>query len=155
MNKRNDYTEIWKLANADLEKYGMQIELQKDDCDAYSVIVKSKNGQSECFAEGYYEDELDEVINEAYAHALAKAKSKQKRKGVKVTKRATNDGPRYAISGLTFDQIFRVKQAMADCERKMKGIAANECADCPPMQKDFEGFARDAHEVFMAIVDVI
>lgn len=74
---------------------------------------------------------------------------------VKVTKRQTNDGLRYSISGLTFDQIFRVKLAMADCEKKMKGIAANECAKCPPMQKDFEGFARDAHEVFMAVAGVI
>ena len=67
----------------------------------------------------------------------------------------TNDGLRYSIFGLTFDQIFRIKQAMADCERKMKGIAANECAERPTMQKDFEGFARDAHEVFMAVAGVI
>lgn len=70
---------------------------------------------------------------------------------IKVTKRATNDGPRYAISGLTFGQIYRIKTAMVDEEKKMKDIAANECADYPPMREDFEGFARDAHEVFMAI----
>lgn len=74
---------------------------------------------------------------------------------IKVTKRATNEGACYSISGLTFNQIFRIKQAMLDCEEKMKGIAANECAEYPPMQKDFEGFARDAHDVFMAIAGVI
>lgn len=74
---------------------------------------------------------------------------------IKVTKRATNDGARYSISGLTLDQMFRIKQAMLECDEKMNGIAANECAECTPMQKYFEGFARDAHEVFMAIAGVI
>lgn len=74
---------------------------------------------------------------------------------VKVTKRPTNDGLRYSISGLTFDQIFRVKQAMFDCEKKMKDIAANECANSPQMRQDFEGFARDAHDVFIAIAGEI
>lgn len=35
--------------------------------------------------------------------------------------------------------------------KKMKDIAANECTDYPPMRKDFEEDARDAHEVFIAI----
>ena len=72
-----------------------------------------------------------------------------------VTKRATNDGARYSISGLTFSQIFRIKQAMLDCEEKMKGIAANECANHPRMQNDFVRFARDARDVFNAISVVI
>lgn len=155
MNKRNDYTEIWKLANAGLKKYGIQIELQKDDCDAYSVIIKNKNGQSECFAEGYYEDELDEVINEAYVHALAKAKSIKERKGIKVTKRATNNGPRYAISGLTFDQIFRIKSAMYAEADKMKAISENEVKDIPQMKADFERFAEDARAVAKAVASGI
>lgn len=71
MNKSNDYTYIWKLANEELEKYGMQIELKKDKDDSYAVIVRNKNGQSECFAEGYYEDELGDVINEAWTYARA------------------------------------------------------------------------------------
>lgn len=155
MNKRNDYTEIWKLANANLKKYGIQIELQKDDCDAYSVIIKSKNKQSECFAEGYYEDELGEVINEAYVHALAKAKSQKERKDIKVTKRATNDGPRYAISGLNFYQMSRIKSAMYAEADKMKAISENEVKDIPQMKADFEQFAEDARAVAKAVASGI
>ena len=146
MNRINDYNEIWKLANADLEKYGMQIELQKDDCDAYAVIIRFKDGKTDYFAEGYYEDELGEVINDAWVHAKAKAKAPKPRKGVKVTKRATNEGARYSISGLTFDQIFRIKHAMYNEESKMKGLAAI----CPAMN-EYKGYAKDAHDVFVAL----
>lgn len=72
---------------------------------------------------------------------------------IKVTKRATNDGPRYAISGLTFNQAFRIKNAMVDCEKKMKEIAAE--LQHPAAKEDFEQFARDAHEVFIAAADEI
>ena len=70
---------------------------------------------------------------------------------IKVTKRATNDGPRYSISGLTFDQAFRIKNAMVDCEKKMKEISdewKNE--GNLAMARKFRDFAKDAHEVFMA-----
>ena len=74
---------------------------------------------------------------------------------IKVTKRATNDGARYSISGLTFNQIFRIKTAMIEEEKKMKEIAANEVADVLQMKSDFEGFAQDAHDVFIALAGEI
>lgn len=70
---------------------------------------------------------------------------------IKVTKRATNDGARYSISGLTFAQLFRIKNAMAECERKMKEISdewKNEANLA--MARKFRDYAKDAHEVFMA-----
>ena len=154
MNKINDYNEIWKLANADLEKYGMQIELQKDDCDAYAVIIRCKDGKTDYFAEGYYEDELGEVINDAWVHAKAKAKAPKPRKGVKVTKRATNDGLSYSLSGLTFSQLFRIKSAMAEEEKRMNEIANNFVREKSlAWAREFKEYARDAHEVFIAACD--
>lgn len=70
---------------------------------------------------------------------------------VKVTKRATKNGPRYSISGLTFAQLFRVKNAMAECERKMEGIADDFVKDKDlAAAHEFRTYARDAHEVFIA-----
>jgi hypothetical protein len=43
---------------------------------------------------------------------------------VKVTKRTTSEGVRYSISGLTFSQLFRIKNAMYAEEKKMKEIAS-------------------------------
>ena len=73
---------------------------------------------------------------------------------VKVTKRQTNAGPRYSISGLTFSQLFRVKNAMFDCEKKMKEIA-DECVKEGDlaMAREFKDYAKDAHEVAIAAND--
>lgn len=70
---------------------------------------------------------------------------------IRVTKRTTNDGVRYSIYGLTYNQIFRIKLAMYDCAEKMKGYVENELADSPQMQRDFEGFRGDALDVFNAV----
>lgn len=68
---------------------------------------------------------------------------------VKVTKRTTRNGPRYSISRLTYEQLYRIKCAMIDCEKKMKEIAAE--LQHPAAKEDFEQFARDAHEVSVAV----
>ena len=70
---------------------------------------------------------------------------------IKVTKRATTDGPRYSISGLTFDQMFRIKSAMYAEEEKMKAISQGEAKDIPQMKADFERFAGDARAVATAV----
>ncbi len=66
---------------------------------------------------------------------------------VKVTKRQTANGPRYSITGLTFNQLFRIKNAMFEEEKRMKAIAT----EYPDMQKEFEEYAKDAHEVAIAV----
>lgn len=73
---------------------------------------------------------------------------------VKVTKRTTKDGARYSISGLTFAQLFRIKNAMSECEKKMKAIA-DECVQegSLAMAREFKDYAKDAHEVFIAAND--
>lgn len=74
---------------------------------------------------------------------------------IKVTKRHTGEyGCTYSISGLTFSQLFRVKNAMFDCEEKMKEIA-DQCAKVGDlaMAREFKEYARDAHEVFTAAND--
>ena len=75
---------------------------------------------------------------------------------VKVTKRATNDGDRYSISGLTFAQAFRIKNAMVDCEAKMKEISDEwKKAGNLAMAREFRDFAGDAREIFNALSGAI
>lgn len=70
---------------------------------------------------------------------------------VKVAKRATNDGPRYSISGLTFGQLFRIKNAMAEEERRMNKIADDFVQEKDlAWAREFKEYAKEAHEVFIA-----
>lgn len=68
---------------------------------------------------------------------------------VKITKRATNDGARYSISGLTFAQLFRIKQAMFAEADKMKAISEEHSDEI--FQRKFEKFRQDANAVYEAI----
>ena len=73
---------------------------------------------------------------------------------IKVTKRATNDGARYSISGLTFSQLFRIKSAMAEEERRMSKIADDFVQEKSlAWAREFKEYAKDAHEVFIAAND--
>ena len=68
---------------------------------------------------------------------------------IKVTKRTTNEGARYSISGLTFNQLFRIKNGMFEEERRMKETSTR-FEGAPWFKKEFEGYAKDAHEVAVA-----
>jgi hypothetical protein len=62
------------MANEDLKKYNAEIGVYDHD-DVYSVTTVV-NGLEEEYADNYYEDELQDLINDAWAHARAKAKAK-------------------------------------------------------------------------------
>lgn len=85
MNKVNDYETLLGLANKDLKKYNMEIGIVQTDCD-YSVEIHmidsrgNSTGEADVFAEGYYEDELGPVINEAWVHARAKGEAERQGK---------------------------------------------------------------------------
>lgn len=73
---------------------------------------------------------------------------------VKVTKRQTADGPRYSITGLTFGQLFRIKNAMAEEEMRMNKIADDFVQDKNlAWARRFKEYAKEAHEVFIAAND--
>lgn len=73
-NKINNWQELLKLANEDLAKYECKITLEEFD-GSYTIYIESTaTDKWEAFAEGYYEDELGDLINDAWSHARAKAK---------------------------------------------------------------------------------
>lgn len=76
-NRVNNWQELLKLANEDLNKIGIEIIIGKDDEDSADYFLNISYGtHTETYAEGYYEDELQDLINDAWAHARAKAKEK-------------------------------------------------------------------------------
>ena len=73
---------------------------------------------------------------------------------VKVSKKDTSNGVRYSISGLTFSQLYRIKNAMAEEERKMKKIADGFVQEKNlAWARQFKDYEKDAHEVFIAAND--
>lgn len=73
-NRVNNWQKLLKLANEDLAKYGCKITLEEFDGSYTLYIENTTTDKWETYAEGYYEDELSECINDAWAHARAKAK---------------------------------------------------------------------------------
>lgn len=71
-NKVNPWEKILKLANKDLKKFNAEIGVYDHD-DVYSVTI-IVNGVEEEYADGYYEDELGDLINDAWGYAMAKKK---------------------------------------------------------------------------------
>jgi len=74
-NRVNNWRELLKLANRDLNPQKVYINLNPNGDGTYNIEIVD-NGKAECYAEGYYKDELGDLINDAWAHARAKAKAK-------------------------------------------------------------------------------
>lgn len=72
-NKVNNWEELLKLANKELIQQEVYIAVDSNGDGTYSVEIVD-NDKAECYADGYYEDELGDLINDAWAHAKAKVK---------------------------------------------------------------------------------
>lgn len=78
MNRREDWNELLARANEDLQKYNTSIEVEQDDDGYYSVTI---NGCD--FADNNFEDELYDLINDAWANARIKAVKDAEREALK------------------------------------------------------------------------
>lgn len=76
-NKVNNWEQLLELANKDLKKYGVELKvLLVEDTDNYDLHIVYPDGTTDIFAQNYYEDELGELVNDAWTHARAKVKAK-------------------------------------------------------------------------------
>ena len=88
-NRVNDWQGLINLANEDLKQYGAMLLHHEDEEDGtfsldilYGVDPNDVTKYEECdtYAENYYEDEMSELVNEAWSHARAKAKERKAKK---------------------------------------------------------------------------
>ena len=70
MNKHNDYKTLLQQANEDLASIGKSLVLEEEE-GQYSLYIHDDGDRVECYAEGYNEDELSDLITEAWHHAKA------------------------------------------------------------------------------------
>lgn len=67
MNRRNDWEGILKIANEDLAAYGYSLKVYEEEEGFYFLDIV-KDGVAENYAGNYYEDELSDLVNDAWYH---------------------------------------------------------------------------------------
>ena len=71
MNTHNDWENLLRILNEDLEKTGYSIKIINYNNDGYYICEILKDGVSyEVYAENYYEGELSDLITDAHHYVL-------------------------------------------------------------------------------------
>lgn len=66
MNRYNAWQTILEMANEDLERFGYSILLVEPEEGFYNCEIWKDGECVDTCAENYYEDELDELVNDAW-----------------------------------------------------------------------------------------
>jgi hypothetical protein len=66
MNRYNDWQGLLKMANEDLDKFGYSLLIVEPEEGFYNCEIRKDGELVETYAENYYEDELTDLITEAW-----------------------------------------------------------------------------------------
>lgn len=66
MNRNNDWKGLLKMANEDLDKHGYSLLIVEPEEGFYNCEIRKDGELVETYAENYYEDELSNLITEAW-----------------------------------------------------------------------------------------
>ena len=69
MNKRNNWEQVLGYANEDLKSKGFSIKIKKQSDGYYSCEIRKGRKLYQVYAENYFEEELADLLNEAWVHA--------------------------------------------------------------------------------------
>jgi hypothetical protein len=74
MNRRNDWENLLRISNEDLEKTGYSIDIVQPEDGYYNCEIWKDGKRVEVYAENYFEDELSDLVMDAanYAFSLAR-----------------------------------------------------------------------------------
>lgn len=96
---------LWKAAlekaNENLKEYGAQLEMRRQlGGDGYSLLVHWSDGETENYASGFYEEELNQLVSEAWPDVRVKSMRRGDRiirciVHVDTTERSVLDGGRF------------------------------------------------------------
>lgn len=70
MNTHNDWENLLRICNEDLEKTGYSLLLTEDEEGYYSCEIWKDGKMLGTYAENYWEDELTDLITDATHHVL-------------------------------------------------------------------------------------
>ena len=66
MNRYNDWQGLLKMANEDLDKFGYSLLIVEPEEGFYNCEIRKDGELVETYAENYYEDELSDLITDAW-----------------------------------------------------------------------------------------
>lgn len=66
MNRYNDWQGLLKMANEDLEKFGYSLLIVEPEEGFYNCEVWKDGEMQDTYAENYYEDELSDLVMDAW-----------------------------------------------------------------------------------------
>lgn len=70
MNRRNDWENLLRIFNEELEKTGYSIDIVQPEDGFYNCEIWKDGKRVEVYAENYYEDELSDLITDANHYIL-------------------------------------------------------------------------------------
>lgn len=69
MNRRNNWEGLLKLANEDVATIGYKIKItDEEDRGFYKCLILKDGKVVDTYAENFYEDELEDLVNEVWYH---------------------------------------------------------------------------------------
>lgn len=74
MNRRNDWENLLRISNKDLEKTGYSIDIVQPEDGFYNCEIWKDGKRVEVYAENYYEDELSDLVMDAASYAFSLAR---------------------------------------------------------------------------------
>lgn len=66
MNRYNNWQGLLKMANEDLDKFGYSLLIVEPEKGCYNCEIWKDSELAETYAENYYEDELSDLITDAW-----------------------------------------------------------------------------------------
>ena len=72
MNRYNDWQGLLKLANEDLEKFGYSLLIVEPEEGFYNCEIWKDGEEPKTYAENFYEDELEDLLEDAWVYVLEK-----------------------------------------------------------------------------------
>jgi len=68
MNRRNDWQGLLKMANEELDEYGLSLLIVEPEKGSFNCEIWENGKKVETYAENYYEDELPDLLTDAWHH---------------------------------------------------------------------------------------
>jgi hypothetical protein len=75
MNRRNDWEGLLSIFNEDLEETGYSIDIVQPEDGFYNCEIWKDGKRVEVYAENYFEDELSDLLHDAFDYVFSKSKA--------------------------------------------------------------------------------
>lgn len=73
MNRYNDWENLLRISNENLEKTGYSIDIVQPEDGFYNCEIWKDGKRLEVYAENYFEDELSDLVSDAFHYVFTKA----------------------------------------------------------------------------------